>query len=152
MLVVTDQGPEFTKDFAKYLGKHACVQHFIDSQSPWQQGRTEKAGDSLKEDLRDTITEAGIVTEEEFDLALTASLDARNRYQNRSGFSAHQRVFGSSLRLPGSLLSDDPIDRLAVNEDPTTEFHRTCEIRSHCLLYTSPSPRDKRQSRMPSSA
>ena len=26
------------------------------------------------------------------------------------------------------------------------------ELTSHCLLYTSPSPRDKRQSRMPSSA
>ena len=26
------------------------------------------------------------------------------------------------------------------------------EINKHCLLYTSPSPRDKRQSRMPSSA
>ena len=65
LLVVTDQGPEFTKDFAKFIGGHACVQHFIDSQSPWQQGRTEKAGDSLKEDLRDTITEAGIVTIED---------------------------------------------------------------------------------------
>ena len=27
-----------------------------------------------------------------------------------------------------------------------------CEECCHCLLYTSPSPRDKRQSRMPSSA
>ena len=31
-------------------------------------------------------------------------------------------------------------------KEATTERHRTC------LLYTSPSPRDKRQSRMPSSA
>ena len=29
---------------------------------------------------------------------------------------------------------------------------RTKEINNFCLLYTSPSPRDKRQSRMPSSA
>ena len=29
---------------------------------------------------------------------------------------------------------------------------RICEIYGPCLLYTSPSPRDKRQSRMPSSA
>ena len=28
----------------------------------------------------------------------------------------------------------------------------TCHIYINCLLYTSPSPRDKRQSRMPSSA
>ena len=32
--------------------------------------------------------------------------------------SAHQRVFGSNLRLPGSLLSDDPIDRQLLTADP----------------------------------
>ena len=32
----------------------------------------------------------------------------------------------------------------------TAELAMACS--SHCLLYTSPSPRDKRQSRMPSSA
>ena len=56
--------------------------------------------------------------------------DARNRYCNRSGFSAHQRVFGSSLRLPGSLLSDDPIDRQLLTADPYTNFHRANEMRT----------------------
>ena len=31
-------------------------------------------------------------------------------------------------------------------------FFMTINLNGHCLLYTSPSPRDKRQSRMPSSA
>ena len=31
-------------------------------------------------------------------------------------------------------------------------FYHRCENKPNCLLYTSPSPRDKRQSRMPSSA
>ena len=35
--------------------------------------------------------------------------------------------------------------------DPKIYFE-TIEVDSTCLLYTSPSPRDKRQSRMPSSA
>ena len=35
-----------------------------------------------------------------------------------------------------------------LHEDPTEVLHKTFA----CLLYTSPSPRDKRQSRMPSSA
>ena len=30
--------------------------------------------------------------------------------------------------------------------------NHACYLYNHCLLYTSPSPRDKRQSRMPSSA
>ena len=41
---------------------------------------------------------------------------------------------------------------LRLEQDP---IHRHKEVLSHtiaCLLYTSPSPRDKRQSRMPSSA
>ena len=33
-----------------------------------------------------------------------------------------------------------------------TAVHHMCEDYLNCLLYTSPSPRDKRQSRMPSSA
>ena len=55
---------------------------------------------------------------------------ARNRYCNRSGFSAHQRVFGSCLRLPGSLLSDDPIGRQLLTADPYTNFHRANEMRT----------------------
>ena len=45
-------------------------------------------------------------------------------------FSAHQRVFGSSVRLPGSLLSDDPIDRQLLTADPYTYFHRANEMRT----------------------
>ena len=40
------------------------------------------------------------------------------------------------------------VRRLVRNNLPVTEFS-LCHL---CLLYTSPSPRDKRQSRMPSSA
>ena len=46
-----------------------------------------------------------------------------------SGFSAHQRVSGSSLRLPGSLLSDGAIDRQLLTADPYTNFHRANEMR-----------------------
>ena len=42
------------------------------------------------------------------------------------------------------------------NIQPRVDANRSLEprsvLRSPCLLYTSPSPRDKRQSRMPSSA
>ena len=37
-------------------------------------------------------------------------------------------MFGSSLRLPGSLLSDDPIDRQLLTADPFTHFHRANEM------------------------
>ena len=78
---------------------------------------------------QDVIEESAIATEAEYDIALTQALDARNRCANRSGHSAYQRVFGTSLRLPGSLLSDDPVDRMVVASDPSTEFQRAAEIR-----------------------
>ena len=68
--------------------------------------------------------ECHIEGETEFEVAVAECCDARNRYCNRSGFSALQRVFGSSLRLPGSLLSDDPFDRQLLTADPYTNFYR----------------------------
>ena len=72
----------------------------------------------------------GIVEFDELDFVISCACEARNRYVNRSGLSAHQRVFGSSLRLPGSLLSDDPVDRVLVATDPTTDFAHSNEIRA----------------------
>eukprot|EP00973_Karenia_brevis_P024508 3380380-Karenia_brevis.AAC.1 len=110
-LLITDQGGEFAgSEFTTYIAEHAGLQHFIAAQSPWQRGRTERAGESLKEELRYAVHECGIVMEAELEIALSSAVNARNRYPNRSGYSAHQRVFGSANRLPGSLLSDDPVD------------------------------------------
>ena len=131
---MTDQGTEFTgREFTSFLANHQCLQHLIDSQSPWQQGRTERAGGSLKEDLRKICQECGIVTMDAFDVALSEAISVRNTYQNRSGFSAQPRVFGNTLRIPGSLLSDDPIDRCLVATDPSTEFLRTASIRDAAM-------------------
>ena len=84
---------------------------------------------SIKADLRDVISELGIVTEMEFEEAVTAAMDARNRFPNRSCLSAHQRVFGSEIRLPGTMLTDNPINRVLVATDPSTNIARTNEIR-----------------------
>ena len=51
-LLTTDQGPELlAKEFTINMSNHACLHHVIDSQSPRQQYRTERAGGSLKEDM-----------------------------------------------------------------------------------------------------
>ena len=39
-----------------------------------------------------------------------------------------------------------------VNERGAIEFTRDAKVIYNCLLYTSPSPRDRQKSRMPSSA
>ena len=54
------------------------------------------------------------------------------------------KVSGKGNDAPGDGISGDLL--VVINEIPHNELQRDC------LLYTSPSPRDKRQSRMPSSA
>ena len=58
---------------------------------------------------------------------------------------------GHAVKLAAALTEKASLDRplclIAVGGDGTIQ-----EVLSGCLLYTSPSPRDKRQSRMPSSA
>ena len=51
-------------------------------------------------------------------------------------------------------LNESPIPKRTSRKDKTlVNYHSTDEeMETSCLLYTSPSPRDKRQSRMPSSA
>ena len=53
-----------------------------------------------------------------------------------------------------SLVENEAIDFKVVNQRSTKhgDFRYNNDRYTICLLYTSPSPRDKRQSRMPSSA
>ena len=117
-------------EFQNPAGAAGVLTMPIDSQSPWQNGITERAGQSFKHQLWDLDEECHIEGETEFEAAVAECCDARNRYCNRSGFSAHQGVLGSSLRLLGSLLSDDPIDRQLLTADPNTNFHRANEMRT----------------------
>ena len=66
-------------------------------------------------------------------------------------------LVGIIIFLSCLLFRSDICDNGNTINDIRTEFDRIEETKSDiagttCLLYTSPSPRDKRQSRMPSSA
>ena len=50
------------------------------------------------------------------------------------------------------VLRSPHVDKDSREHFETRTHRRIIDIYSPCLLYTSPSPRDKRQSRMPSSA
>ena len=58
---------------------------------------------------------------------------------------------GSSI-IQGWLGQSDPLKVCIENLHTPYKMSVTLELYVDCLLYTSPSPRDKRQSRMPSSA
>ena len=56
----------------------------------------------------------------------------------------------SEVVTRGALISSDAV--IVLPYDPVSDRVLLVEQFRTCLLYTSPSPRDKRQSRMPSSA
>ena len=75
-----------------------------------------------------------------FGINLIIAQDLEKRWQ----FDAVQNEIGTDL------FSIDDNDVLELNKG---EFSYSLKAKNNfCLLYTSPSPRDKRQSRMPSSA
>ena len=93
-ILLHDLGPEFVRcEFQNPAGGAGVLTMPIDSQSPWQTGKTERARQSFKHQ-RDLDEECHVEGESEFEAAVAECCDARNRYCNRSGFSAHQRVLG----------------------------------------------------------
>ena len=71
------------------------------------------------------------------------------------GDDIHLFVATNNSELPNSASTIESISKVISSVDDTLE-HQLPEALApmikDCLLYTSPSPRDKRQSRMPSSA
>ena len=129
-LVVADQGREFTgQPFVDTLSDAGCIVHFIDTRAPWQNSRTEKAGGVFKEKLAKVIDEATVIDGEEMKIAISETLWTRNMYYDRSGYSPHQRVFGSTPRVPMSMLSDDMIDRELVLGGASDAMKRALDIR-----------------------
>ena len=97
--------------------------------SPWQNARTERAGGAFKSKLETVLHETSAESELEFALAVSETQIARNRYMNRAGFSPFQRVFGTTPRLPASMLADDYLDRDLVLSSGGDEVRRAWEIR-----------------------
>ena len=66
------------------------------------------------------------------------------------GGALDQKTPFKDVPLPGDKLTYEPLQMTFLVDENLENFQ---EIHGwFCLLYTSPSPRDKRQSRMPSSA
>ena len=72
--------------------------------------------------------------------------------ENRPGVLA--RIAGLFARRAFNInsLSVSPTERPDISRVTVTADVEAVPLEQICLLYTSPSPRDKRQSRMPSSA
>ncbi|CAE7655781.1 GIP [Symbiodinium sp. CCMP2592] len=112
-MVVADQGGEFAgKYFVDALSDAGVIIHLID------------------EKLATVIDEAAVRDGQEMRLAISETVWTRNQYYDRSGYSPHQRVFGSSPRVPATLLSDDMIDSNLIVGGASDSWHRSQEIRA----------------------
>ena len=129
-LLIADQGTEFTsRAFTQTMADQGVMLHFADIRASWRNARTERFGGIWKSKLALVLDETVATTEEEFDIAVAATTWARNMMYNRSGFSPHQRVFGTSLRLPASMLSDDYLDRNFLAAPETDYMKKAAEMR-----------------------
>ena len=134
LMLVCDQGPEFTGAvFAQDVGQQGVLLHYTDAKSPWQAGRTERAGGIFKLKLDAVIADANVQNHDDYVSAVHAVVAARNRLMDRSGFSPDQRWFGNSLRLPNTLLSTDAIDMITLEETPNEQVLRQWELREAAM-------------------
>eukprot|EP00971_Amphidinium_carterae_P336232 6472477-Amphidinium_carterae.2 len=131
--IICDQGSEFKGKFRDFVEWNGTLIHCTDSRSPHQNGRTERAGGLVKEQVQLVHDELDLLTHDELEWAVCHAVAARNAYVDRSGFSAHQRVFGSTLRFPRDMLGDDHLsaDQLAVSTK--SDHIRSQDIRAAAL-------------------
>ena len=128
-ILIPDLGTEFRGDFADQAAQAGALVRHTGARSPWQAGKTERAGSHFKAIMEKARDMAQISSWEELKSLMLEVESAKNRYSNRSGYSPMQRQLGHSLRLPGSLLSDDSIDPHMVVQSAGEEMRRLLEIR-----------------------
>ena len=98
----------------------------------WQRGRLERHGDILKDMLSRLDLESPIIKDVTFDQVLQQAILAKNSLVRHSGFAPEQIVFGKSLRLPGSVASDEDLTAHALAEGADLEseaFRQKLDVR-----------------------
>ena len=128
-LLICDQGPEFSgEQFVEFMSQMGTAIHFTDGASPWKNGRAERAVGTVKQKIKTVLQETS-ATAEELDMVLAQVVSAHNSLFDRHGYSPNQRLFGRSLRLPGSLMATDRWDQEMVKAAAGDVIQRTWAIR-----------------------
>ena len=98
-----------------------------------------------------TPTFTGDLSEAVTKRALSAYFAWEDRNYIAQGKKGGSNTSGTDPMVPGGG-GRGPINPEIVNQTPFDGLIRKPTINNTCLLYTSPSPRDRTRSRMPSSA
>eukprot|EP00971_Amphidinium_carterae_P291425 5785768-Amphidinium_carterae.2 len=126
-VMVVDMGTEFRSPFAEMVGMTGTFLHVIDVESPWLNGRTERAHSELRHQIELMLMEVVPQNDEEWLSVVASARAARNASHNEKGFSPIQRVIGSTPRLAGELCVDGWPD--AIYEGPLQAMRRSSDIR-----------------------
>eukprot|EP00971_Amphidinium_carterae_P334249 6469411-Amphidinium_carterae.1 len=127
-ILVSDQGGEFDGVFHQALSQGGTLQHTTDSQSPWQNGRCERAHEHVRRIFELTEQEIVPTSESEWLACLHSCVGIRNRRLNHAGYSPIQRVLGVTPELPEEVTDGAQAD--AFVDGPLSSMRRTADIRA----------------------
>ena len=128
-VLICDQGPEFAgEQFVEFVSQMGAAVHFTDAASPWKNGRAERAVGTFKRKLKVVLQETS-ASPEELDCVVAQVVAAHNSLSDRHGYSPNQRLFGRSLRLPGSLMATDRWDQEMIKAAAGDVVQRSWAIR-----------------------
>eukprot|EP00971_Amphidinium_carterae_P352936 6492777-Amphidinium_carterae.1 len=125
-VLISDSGGEFQGSFTACLGQAGVAHYQTDSRSPWQNGRTERAGAECKRLIYKTMEECVPSTQQELEALIYTVAGVRNRHNVASGFSPNQRVFGTERGIPDSLIC--PSQRSALVYEGPLEQMRNADL------------------------
>eukprot|EP00971_Amphidinium_carterae_P173220 3434410-Amphidinium_carterae.2 len=133
--LVTDQGTEFTAaEFTERLTNEATQHELTATDTPWQNGRTERAGGIIKMMVSKMRMAEPPRSLEEMQELLTAACTAKNRFSMVGGHAPYQRVFGSQMRIPGTNLGDElddaDVGMMSAMEAGESQIVRSTRLRT----------------------
>ena len=128
----------------------------------WKELTEDEKIASLKRPVIESIEEQESVITEIFNEVKSNGDQAIKRYTKMYDgveidnlLMSDKEITSAFDRVPNTLIQsiENAIENVKTFHEKTFQSDTNkVEVRTGCLLYTSPSPRDKRQSRMPSSA
>ena len=133
-VLVCDPGTEFQGHFADNVNGSGTVVFPTDARAPWQNGKTERAGGLWKDQLWLATREAVPTSLDEWKALGQYCSSVKNNTYDRSGATPNTRVFGTNMRIPGSLGSSDTIDPALLSSCPLKDLHRAAELRKYAQV------------------
>ena len=92
----------FAKHFSALIQRFGMTTRVAPAEAPWQNAMCERHGGVLAEIMAASIASAQAEGAAEMEICGFAAASAKNRRPDRTGYSAHGRVFGREEKWPGA--------------------------------------------------